>query len=435
MSYQHFRVLPLAPHPTGEAAFTGQIQPHGDPYQHDLQTISNSSPNKKGPYGSGDADDGYTLCFPSMAAFQEWKQTEEDEKMIEFVKGDSHQSRANPPRFKEHTKLVCARHSRSGRKKYVKKYPDRVRKVPSRKLEGQGCPASISYKTYHDSDQVRVCYASDHSHPIGIENLPFTRRGRKAQADQPRSRPSRLSSTQITAGQGIEESDQSQSPVSPMSSPTVDSMHSLQMQSPVDLHPHVPIHPHSHSPQSSQSSTSYSPHMQSQHHMVPAPAPAPTPMTITVPDSQPYVHNQPQPTLLPQSQPQPHPQQQFQPHPQASPQSIPQPIPQPASPTYVDTVPRQQQILTHAVDTLDNKWERMDAIFQHVRETARTFTFSPASVAMLESVLWRMYAETPPTVPATMTMMPMNSVNGVNGVPTTNINTAINGAPQPNGHP
>lgn len=155
MSYQHFRVLPLAPHPTGEgyhtnpgsssyhtndlthvsATFTGQIQTHsGDPYQHDLQPISNSSANKKGPYGSGDADDGYTLCFPSMAAFQEWKQKEEDEKMIEFVKGDSHQSRANPPRFKEHTKLVCARHSRSGRKKYVKKYPDRVRKVPSRKV-------------------------------------------------------------------------------------------------------------------------------------------------------------------------------------------------------------------------------------------------------------------------------------------------------------
>ena len=153
MSFQHFRV-PIAPHPGSETyhtnpgpssyqaaaneltqvAFSSQIQSHGDPYQHDLQPMPNASLNKKGPYGSGDADDGYTLCFPSMAAFLEWKQKEEDEKMIEFVKGDSHQSRANPPRFKEHTKLVCARHSRSGRKKYVKKYPDRVRKVPSRKV-------------------------------------------------------------------------------------------------------------------------------------------------------------------------------------------------------------------------------------------------------------------------------------------------------------
>lgn len=54
--------------------------------------------------------------------------------MVEFVKGDTHGSKAVPPRFKDHTKLVCARHSRSGRKKYVKKHPDRVRKVPSRKV-------------------------------------------------------------------------------------------------------------------------------------------------------------------------------------------------------------------------------------------------------------------------------------------------------------
>jgi hypothetical protein len=54
--------------------------------------------------------------------------------MVEFVKGDTHGSKAVPPRFKDHTKLVCARHSRSGRKKYVKKHPERVRKVPSRKV-------------------------------------------------------------------------------------------------------------------------------------------------------------------------------------------------------------------------------------------------------------------------------------------------------------
>src|SRR5258708_35230618 len=45
-----------------------------------------------------------------------------------------HQSKAVPPRFKEHTKLVCARHVRAGRKKYIKKHPERQRKVPSRKV-------------------------------------------------------------------------------------------------------------------------------------------------------------------------------------------------------------------------------------------------------------------------------------------------------------
>jgi hypothetical protein len=117
---------------------------------------------------------------------------------IEFVKGDVHLSKAVPPRFKEHTKLVCARHTRSGRKKYVKKHPERQRKVPSRKvllhlhschvclittlrqLEGVGCPASISFKTYHGTDEIRASYNPQHSHEIGEANLPFTRRGRRA---------------------------------------------------------------------------------------------------------------------------------------------------------------------------------------------------------------------------------------------------------------
>ena len=89
---------------------------------------------RKGLYGSGDADDRYTLVFQTMDAFEAWRRREEEEKMVEFVKGDTHASKAVPPRFKEHTKLVCGRHSRGGRKKYVKKYPDRVRKVPSRKV-------------------------------------------------------------------------------------------------------------------------------------------------------------------------------------------------------------------------------------------------------------------------------------------------------------
>lgn len=192
MSFQHFRLHPLTPQTTHTVAnqhsqsslsqalvppqtsLTSQpILNNGGPTIQ-IQRVQNGV--KKGPYGSGDADDGYTLVFESMEAFQEWRRKEEEEKMIEFVKGDTHGSKAVPPRFKDHTKLVCARHTRSGRKKYVKKYPDRVRKVPSRKvrtvfspchdgllsaiarkLEGTGCSASISYKTYFDTDEVRVC--------------------------------------------------------------------------------------------------------------------------------------------------------------------------------------------------------------------------------------------------------------------------------------
>ncbi|KAH9937333.1 uncharacterized protein B0H18DRAFT_970107 [Fomitopsis serialis] len=190
MSFQSFRLQPLAP----QAGFSPERSSDAESSlsqalgTDQVPSSGGSGSAKKAPYGSGDADDGYTLVFVSMTAFQEWRQREEEEKVIEFVKGDTHTSKAVPPRFKDHTKLVCARHSRSGRKKYVKKYPDRVRKVPSRKLEGIGCPASISYKTYFDTDEVRAMYISEHSHEIGPPNLPFTKRGRRQQAEQARAR-------------------------------------------------------------------------------------------------------------------------------------------------------------------------------------------------------------------------------------------------------
>ena len=137
MSFQHFRL--------GQLAMSQPLPPHLQQNQHQsyTQNIQASSPTAptptkpsatRPPYGSGDTDDGYTLIFPNIAAFQEWRAQEEEAQVVEFVKGDTHGSKAVPPRFKDHTKLVCARHSRSGRKQYVKKHPERVRKVPSRKV-------------------------------------------------------------------------------------------------------------------------------------------------------------------------------------------------------------------------------------------------------------------------------------------------------------
>ncbi|KEP47511.1 hypothetical protein V565_153100 [Rhizoctonia solani 123E] len=128
---------------------------------------------------SNNPDDGYDLTFQSLAEFEVWRQQEEEMHTIEFIRGDSHGSRSNPPRFKEHVKLVCARHSRRGRKQYVKKYPERVRKLPNRKIHGIGCSASICYKTYVNTSVVRVMYRQEHSHPTGPENLVFTKKGRR----------------------------------------------------------------------------------------------------------------------------------------------------------------------------------------------------------------------------------------------------------------
>ena len=162
MSFQNFRLGPpgtqhtfseldTPPHSALSAGQSSSLSPTFGQLSSDSGTrvqspssAANYAENpRKGLYGSGDVDDRYTLIFENMDAFEAWRQREEEDKMVEFVKGDTHASKAVPPRFKEHTKLVCGRHSRGGRKKYVKKYPDRVRKVPSRKVRRGGRCARV----------------------------------------------------------------------------------------------------------------------------------------------------------------------------------------------------------------------------------------------------------------------------------------------------
>ncbi|KIJ21958.1 hypothetical protein PAXINDRAFT_6084 [Paxillus involutus ATCC 200175] len=298
---------PLPPHlqQNQQQSYTQNIQPsslNSTP----PTIVPSSSPTStkpsasRPPYGSGDTDDGYTLIFPNLDAFQEWRNHEEETQMVEFVKGDTHGSKAVPPRFKDHTKLVCARHSRSGRKKYVKKHPERVRKVPSRKLEGQGCQASISYKTYYDTEEVRVCYIAEHSHPIGLPNLPFTRRGRRATVEAEKTRSKR------------------------------------------NTHSAAPV---------SEASTSAN--------AATAPIQTPQSQMSAFPPGAPLTHL-------------PHPFPHY-------------PGPPGVNAPYPQMVPAPQQ----------EQWDRMSVLFNSIREHARAFDYPGPSVVALESVLIRLYLESP----------------------------------------
>lgn len=299
---------------------------------------------QRGPYGSGDMDDGYTLLFENLEAFQAWREKEEEEKVVEFVKGDTHGSKAVPPRFKDHVKLICARHSRSGRKKYVKKYPERVRKVPSRKLDGKGCQASMSYKTYFDTPEVRVCYVSQHSHEIGLVNLPFTRRGRRAQA---------------AAKAAVAGSNPSVPPASPSQSGgscLQPNQTSGQVGAPVRTQPEI-----THS-----FSSSY-PHFPSMSMPIPQGFGAVTPLPATSSAS--------------------------------APPSVPAPASTPAPPPFPVPSPNQAGATNERERMERERWDRMDVLYQSIRNNARQFEYPAASVAALESVLVRMYFESPIPAP------------------------------------
>lgn len=126
MSFQHFRLGDLAPlhqplqHNIHPVVHHHQQQQQSPPQQHISQPIPGQSqfpvqienpvttfsislkpqtqqpqpqpqptpplPHPKQPYGSGDADDGYTLAFANLQEFNEWRQAEEERTMCEFVK-------------------------------------------------------------------------------------------------------------------------------------------------------------------------------------------------------------------------------------------------------------------------------------------------------------------------------------------------------------
>ncbi|GJJ09773.1 hypothetical protein Clacol_003997 [Clathrus columnatus] len=315
---------------------------------HDVNNTPGSSSTRspgslrKPAYGSGEPDDGYTLVFTNMEEFQSWRAREEEEKTVEFVKGDTHGSKAVPPRFKDHTKLVCARHTRSGRKKYVKKYPERQRKLPSRKIEGDGCPASISYKTFYHTEEVRACYNDKHSHEIGEANLLFTRRGRKAAQDT-KGKLNTLRSESVVSN--------SSSQV-PTSDPNAVAILSPQMQNGVVPPPNIIT------PASVQTHQTHDPHT------IPPPA---------LQQQQQQHSHHPRPGLSSHL---------------AMPSTMPLVAPVPPTPTAVP-IQRQPSDVSH------ERWERMSILFQSIRQHARGFEYPNPSVTALESVLIRLYLESP----------------------------------------
>lgn len=197
-------------------------------------------------------------------------------------------------------------------------------------LDGQGCQASISYKTYFDTEEVRACCGflcfptcmlalnhdqdiAQHSHEIGLANLPFTRRGRKVAVQNEKERGRNKS---------MPASDQDQMG----SASTPGGM-----------------------AQSSQHGVS------SFSSAVSMLAPLPG-------------------------------------------QSFPPPTPQPygfanAIHSFPPNAPPQQQPV--AQNMPHERWENMATLFQTVRDHARQFEYPPASVAALETVLIRLYLESP----------------------------------------
>ncbi|KAJ3524240.1 hypothetical protein NMY22_g11087 [Coprinellus aureogranulatus] len=364
MAFQQFRLGELSLHNSITPHIPGALGPsHTTFATNPHKSVASSS---KAPYGSGDSDDGYTLRFPNLEAFQAWREEEEERNMVEFVKGDTHGSKAVPPRFKDHTKLVCARHSRSGRKKYVKKHPERVRKVPSRKLEGVGCPASISYKTYYDTEEMsqrtpmklgsQIC-PSPAKAARRLWRTKRTNNGPKSVAPAPPPTASPSSSSLANAVPPITTVGTA------TSGPPADTSNQI-MTSPPAMQ--VVIQQQPPQPQQQQQQPPQQQQVQQQHIQ--------QPVQQVLPNTAPMQQQQPFSSSVTMIAPLPA-QQAYQ-------------APQTYGYAPQQAYPAQAQ----------DRWENMATLFSTIRDHARSFEYPVASVAALETVLIRLYLESPMNV-------------------------------------
>ena len=130
---------------------------------------SHATSRKKGSFNWDREKGGFTLEWANLAEFDMWRRMEESTCSIQFIASHSRKGgiRSSGKKF-----YVCSRQNSGGGTTYEKKYPERHRKIGTRKT---GCGCHIIIKQYHHTPTVLGRYAAEHNHEIGAANIAYTR--------------------------------------------------------------------------------------------------------------------------------------------------------------------------------------------------------------------------------------------------------------------
>jgi len=190
---------------------------------------------------------------------------------------------------------------------------------------------------------------SQHSHEIGLANLPFTRRGRREKDAATMKFDKDKPNMTLTQAQTHDNDCASRATSLPPCSAT-NNDHSATSSADVSPQPTMPISP--------AASNSFST-------AVPMLAPLPPQNAYPVPPQQTYTYLSPAP---------------------------------PSQVTYTPAPPASQSqpiLAPTPTNLMNDRWERMSTLFQSIREHARNFDYPSPSVAALETILLRLYIESP----------------------------------------
>ena len=113
---------------------------------------------------------GMTLEWANDEKFQEWLAAEESDNAIELIVSNTKYS-ADSQLWRERRVLRCSREFTGGKVNYQKK-TQWERKILSKKT---GCQCCLIIKLYLETESILGKYEQQHNHPVGNDNLRFTR--------------------------------------------------------------------------------------------------------------------------------------------------------------------------------------------------------------------------------------------------------------------
>ncbi|KAK6988248.1 hypothetical protein R3P38DRAFT_2804725 [Favolaschia claudopus] len=123
------------------------------------------------PAGSFDSDVAlgtFNLRWEDWPDFERWLSEEQRQNGIELSLVNTY---LGEPAFSRKLRYVCSRAGTGGIKTYVKKYPERERKIPNKRTD---CKCRLIVKQYPGVSVVLGDYRDQHDHSLGNANLPFT---------------------------------------------------------------------------------------------------------------------------------------------------------------------------------------------------------------------------------------------------------------------
>jgi len=126
---------------------------------------------KRGSYNYDRDRGGFPYEWSDLAEFEEWRRDEERAYSIELIASSS-VSAAPGALWSRKRVYVLSCQLSGGKSKYEKKFPDRLRKIDSKKT---GCKCRIVIKFYPHTSCILGRYSEEHDHEIGIANIQYIR--------------------------------------------------------------------------------------------------------------------------------------------------------------------------------------------------------------------------------------------------------------------